>query len=72
MKPKRGRGSVMLAIEDVHGAIELVASPAAVFGGRPLDVKHSYLRVVVDLPPNFPDPIGPIQVLAVHEETLVQ
>jgi hypothetical protein len=62
----------MLAIENVHGAIELAASPAAVFGGRLLDVKHSDLRVVVDFPPSFPDPIGPVLDLAIQEEALIQ
>jgi len=62
----------MLVVEDVHRTIEFDACLVGAARRSLLDVQHRHLWIIPHFPAGVGDPFGPIQVLSIHEEGLIE
>src|SRR6266508_4297310 len=70
---RRRGGGVVLAMEHAHGCVEGADRwEWALPTGCALEVMHRHARHIHDLPAILLDPVGPVQIFAIHKIGLVQ
>src|SRR5690606_13728516 len=72
MREQRRLAAIVLAVKDQESPNKLQFGTFALAACRPLHVQNLYPGVVHLLPACLADALAPVEVLAVHEERLVQ